>query len=110
MIVSLPLLPSEKVFSFLLRFHLRAQKELRLSETSVVLCGCCDYSVQLKLSAVSLCPWVTLPVCVTGPLQAGSCWNRSWKCRDAPVLKLIQEDVSVLWQSWQVLNVLILLS
>lgn len=53
---------------------------------------------------------MTLPVRVTGPLQAGSCWNRSWKRRDAPVLKLIQENVSVLWQSWQVLNVLILMS
>lgn len=62
------------------------------------------------MSAVSPSPWVALPVRVTGPLKAGSCWNRSWKCRDAPVLKLIQEDISVLWQSWQVLNVLIHMS
>lgn len=62
------------------------------------------------MSAVSPSPWGALPVPAMGPLQAGSCWNCPWKCRDAPVLKLIQEDISLLWQSWQVLNVLILMS
>lgn len=56
---------------------------------------------------MSVCRWPFESSVVRLDVQVRAC---SWRWRDAPVLKLMQEDTSVARQSWQVLNALILMS